>query len=176
MSKDNYTINIDFSASYGDDKENAGVTCSVRDSDGLNVSTHKKIDGNDIDTALAEMFDDVISSIVVSKTSKPKTKEEELQAKLDSMVIDNKVLQARLGKLQEAYDALVKINQNKCTCECRTKPSADKKVKDACPNVKSVRPKYCRIDNSSDLKYVAPDGLEFYVNELYKDVFNRFIK
>ena len=176
MSKDNYTINIDFSASYGKDKENAGVTCSVRDSEGLNVSKHKKINGDDIDTALAEIFDDVIGNIVASKTTKPKTKEEELQAKLDSMAIDNKVLQARLGKLQEAYDTLVKSNQNKCTCECRTKPSTDKKINDHCLKVESTSPKYCRIDNSSDLKYVTPDGLEFYVNELYKDVFNRFIK
>lgn len=176
MSKDNYTINIDFSASYGKDKENAGVTCSVRDSEGLNVSKHKKINGDDIDTALAEIFDDVIGNIVASKTTKPKTKEEELQAKLDSMAIDNKVLQARLDKLQEAYDTLVKSNQNKCTCECKTKPSADKKINDHCLKVESTSPKYCRIDNSCDLKYVTPDGLEFYVNELYKDVFNRFIK
>lgn len=176
MSKDNYTINIDFSASYGDDKEKAGVTCSVRDSDGLNVSTHKKIDGNDIDSALAEMFDDVIGSIVASKTSNPKTKEEELQAKLDSMSIDNKVLQARLDKLQKAYDALVKINQNKCTCECRTKPSADKKVEDARPNVKTVNPKYCRVDSRNNVKHATMDDLESYVNALYKDAFNRFVK
>lgn len=176
MSKDNYTINIDFSASYGKDKENAGVTCSVRDSEGLNVSKHKKIDGDDIDTALAEIFDDVIGNIVASKTSKPKTKEEELQAKLDSMAIDNKVLQARLGKLQEAYDTLVKSNQDKCTCECRTKPSTDKKINDPCVKVTNADPKYYSFDNRNNVKRATTDDLESYVNELYKDIFNRFIK
>lgn len=176
MSKDNYTINIDFSASYGKDKENAGVTCSVRDSEGLNVSKHKKIDGDDIDTALAEIFDDVIGNIVASKTSKPKTKEEELQAKLDSMAIDNKVLQARLGKLQEAYDALAKSNQDKCTCECRTKPSAGKKINDPCVKVTNAGPKYYSFDNRNNAKRATTDDLESYVNELYKDIFNRFIK
>lgn len=176
MSKDNYTINIDFSASYGKDKENAGVTCSVRDSEGLNVSKHKKIDGDGIDTALAEIFDDVIGNIVASKTSKPKTKEEELQAKLDSMAIDNKVLQARLGKLQEAYDTLVKSNQDKCTCECRTKPSTDKKINDPCVKVTNAGPKYYSFDNRNNVKRATTDDLESYVNELYKDIFNRFIK
>lgn len=176
MSKDNYTINIDFSASYGKDKENAGVTCSVRDSEGLNVSKHKKIDGDDIDTALAEIFDDVIGNIVASKTSKSKTKEEELQAKLDSMAIDNKVLQARLGKLQEAYDTLVKSNQDKCTCECRTKPSTDKKINDPCVKVTNAGPKYYSFDNRNNVKRATTDDLESYVNELYKDIFNRFIK
>lgn len=176
MSKDNYTINIDFSASYGKDKENAGVTCSVRDSEGLNVSKHKKIDGDDIDTALAEIFDDVIGNIVASKTSKPKTKEEELQAKLDSMAIDNKVLQARLGKLQKAYDALVKSNQDKCTCECRTKPSIDKKINDPCAKVTNAGPKYYSFDNRNNVKRATTDDLESYVNELYKDIFNRFLK
>ena len=176
MSKDNYTINIDFSASYGKDKENAGVTCSVRDSEGLNVSKHKKIEGDDIDTALAEIFDDVIGNIVESKTSKPKTKEEELQAKLDSMEIDNKVLKARLGKLQDAYDTLVKSNQNKCTCECRTKPSADKKIHDPCAKVTSAGTKYYSFDNRNNIKRAATDDLEAFVNELYKDIFNRFIK
>ena len=176
MSKDNYTINIDFSASYGKDKENAGVTCSVRDSEGLNVSKHKKIDGDDIDTALAEIFDDVIGNIVASKTTKPKTKEEELQAKLDSMAIDNKVLQARLGKLQEAYDTLVKSNQNKCTCECRTKPSTDKKINDPCVKVTNAGPKYYSFDNRNNVKRATTDDLESYVNELYKDIFNSFIK
>jgi hypothetical protein len=176
MSKDNYTINIDFSASYGKDKENAGVTCSVRDSEGLNVSKHKKIDGDDIDTALAEIFDDVICNIVASKTTKPKTKEEELQAKLDSVAIDNKVLQARLGKLQEAYDTLVKSNQNKCTCECRTKPSTDKKINDPCVKVTNAGPKYYSFDNRNNVKRATTDDLESYVNELYKDIFNRFIK
>lgn len=176
MSKDNYTINIDFSASYGKDKENAGVTCSVRDSDGLNVSKHKKIDGDDIDTALAEIFDDVIGNIVASKTSKPKTKEEELQAKLDSMAIDNKVLQARLGKLQKAYDTLVKSNQDKCTCECRTKPSIDKKINDPCAKVTNAGPKYYSFDNRNNVKRATTDDLESYVNELYKDIFNRFLK
>ena len=176
MSKDNYTINIDFSASYGKDKENAGVTCSVRDSEGLNVSKHKKIDGDDIDTALAEIFDDVIGNIIASKTSKPKTKEEELQAKLDSVTIDNKGLQARLGKLQEAYDTLVKSNQNKCTCECRTKPSTDKKTNDPCVKVTNAGPKYYSFDNRNNVKRATTDDLEAYVNELYKDIFNRFIK
>lgn len=176
MSKDNYTINIDFSASYGKDKENAGVTCSVRDSEGLNVSKHKKIDGDDIDTALAEIFDDVIGNIVASKTSKPKTKEEELQAKLDSMAIDNKVLQARLGKLQKAYDTLVKSNQDKCTCECRTKPSIDKKINDPCAKVTNAGPKYYSFDNRNNVKRATTDDLESYVNELYKDIFNRFLK
>lgn len=176
MSKDNYTINIDFSASYGKDKENAGVTCSVRDSEGLNVSKHKKIDGDDIDTALAEIFDDVIGNIVASKTSKPKTKEEELQAKLDSMAIDNKVLQARLGKLQEAYDTLVKSNQNKCTCEGKTKPSTDKKINDPCAKVTNAGPKYYSFDNRNNVKRATTDDLESYVNELYKDIFNRFLK
>lgn len=176
MSKDNYTINIDFSASYGKDKENAGVTCSVRDSEGLNVSKHKKIDGDDIDTALAEIFDDVIGNIVASKTSKPKTKEEELQAKLDSMAIDNKVLQARLGKLQKAYDTLVKSNQDKCTCECRTKPSVDKKINDPCAKVTNAGPKYYSFDNRNNVKRATTDDLESYVNELYKDIFNRFLK
>lgn len=176
MSKDNYTINIDFSASYGKDKENAGVTCSVRDSGGLNVSKHKKIDGDDIDTALAEIFDDVIGNIVASKTSKPKTKEEELQAKLDSMAIDNKVLQARLGKLQKAYDTLVKSNQDKCTCECRTKPSIDKKINDPCVKVTNAGPKYYSFDNRNNVKRATTDDLESYVNELYKDIFNRFLK
>ena len=174
MSKDNYTINIDFSASYGKDKENAGVTCSVRDSEGLNVSKHKKIDGGDIDTALSEIFDDVIGNIVESKTSKPKTKEEELQAKLDSMEIDNKVLKARLGKLQEAYDTLVKSNQNKC--ECKTKPTADKKINDPCAKVTSAGPKYYSFDNRNNVKRATTDDLEAFVNELYKDIFNRFIK
>lgn len=176
MSKDNYTINIDFSASYGKDKENAGVTCSVRDSEGLNVSKHKKIDGDDIDTALAEIFDDVIGNIVASKTSKPKTKEEELQAKLDSMAIDNKVLQARLDKLQKAYDTLVKSNQDKCTCECRTKPSIDKKINDPCAKVTNAGPKYYSFDNRNNVKRATTDDLESYVNELYKDIFNRFLK
>lgn len=176
MSKDNYTINIDFSASYGKDKENAGVTCSVRDSEGLNVSKHKKIDGDDIDTALAEIFDDVIGNIVASKTSKPNTKEEELQAKLDSMAIDNKVLQARLGKLQKAYDTLVKSNQDKCTCECRTKPSIDKKINDPCAKVTNAGPKYYSFDNRNNVKRATTDDLESYVNELYKDIFNRFLK
>ena len=175
MSKDNYTINIDFSASYGKDKENAGVTCSVRDSEGLNVSKHKKIDGDDIDTALAEIFDDVIGNIVASKTSKPKTKEEELQSKLDSMAIDNKVLKARLGKLQEAYDTLVKSNQNKCTCECKTKPSEDKKINDPCAKVTSAGPKYYSFDNRNSVKRATRDDLDAFVNELYKDIFNRFI-
>lgn len=176
MSKDNYTINIDFSASYGKDKENAGVTCSVRDSEGLNVSKHKKIEGDDIDTALAEIFDDVIGNIVESKTSKPKTKEEELQAKLDSMEIDNKVLKARLGKLQDAYDTLVKSNQNKRTCECRTKPTADKKINDSCAKVTSAGPKYYSFDNRNDIKRATTDDLQAFVNELYKDIFNRFIQ
>lgn len=176
MSKDNYTINIDFSASYGKDKENAGVTCSVRDSEGLNVSKHKKIDGDDIDTALAEIFDDVIGNIIESKTSKPKTKEEELQAKLDSMEIDNKVLKARLGKLQDAYDTLVNSNQNKYTCECKTKPAADKKINDPCVKVTSSGPKYYSFDNRNNIKRATTDDLEAFVNELYKDIFNRFIK
>lgn len=176
MSKDNYTINIDFSASYGKDKENAGVTCSVRDSEGLNVSKHKKIEGDDIDTALAEIFDDVIGNIVESKTSKPKTKEEELQAKLDSMEIDNKVLKARLGKLQDAYDTLVKSNQNKRTCECKTKPTADKKINDPCAKVASAGPKYYSFDNRNNVKRATTDDLQAFVNELYKDIFNRFIQ
>ena len=189
MSKDNYTINIDFSASYGKDKENAGVTCSVRDSEGLNVSKHKKIDGDDIDTALAEIFDDVIGNIVESKTSKPKTKEEELQAKLDSMEIDNKVLQARLGKLQKAYDTLVKSNQDKCTCECRTKQSDDKKINDPCVKAENTATKYYSADNSNNAKRATTDDLTSHVKKIYNkdiesdianlyimDVFNRFIR
>lgn len=190
MSKDNYTINIDFSASYGKDKENAGVTCSVRDSEGLNVSKHKKIDGDDIDTALAEIFDDVIGNIVESKTSKPKTKEEELQAKLDSMEIDNKVLQARLGKLQKAYDTLVKSNQDKCTCECRTKPSDNKKINDPCVKAENTATKYYSADNNNNnSKRAATDDLTSHVKKIYNkdiesdianlyimDVFNRFIR
>lgn len=188
MSKDNYTINIDFSASYGKDKENAGVTCSVRDSEGLNVSKHKKIDGDDIDAALAEIFDDVIGNIVASKTSKPKTKEEELQAKLDSMAIDNKVLQARLGKLQKAYDTLVKSNQNKCTCECSTKPSADKKINDPCIKAENTATKYYSVDDSNNAKRATTDDIESHVKKIRNkdiesdianlyimDVFNRFI-
>ena len=189
MSKDNYTINIDFSASYGKDKENAGVTCSVRDSEGLNVSKHKKIDGDDIDAALAEIFDDVIGNIVASKTSKPKTKEEELQAKLDSMAIDNKVLQARLGKLQKAYDTLVKNNKNKCTCECNTKPTADKKINDPCIKAENTSTNYYSVDKSNNAKRATTDDLVSHVKKIYNkdiesdianlyimDIFNRFIQ
>lgn len=183
MAKDNYTINIDFSASYGDDKENAGVTCSVRDSDGLNVSTHKKIDGEDIDSALAEMFDDVIGSIVASKASKPASKEEELQAKLDSMAIDNKVLQARLDKLQKAYDVLAKktpfMNYNPKSCECNHDKEKSDKVCNCNKATVNVRPgngQYIPINVRTNTKAATLDDLEPYMDKLYKDVFKRFVE
>lgn len=185
MAKDNYTINIDFSASYGDDKENAGVTCSVRDSDGLNVSTHKKIDGEDIDSALAEMFDDVIGSIVASKATKPASKEEELQAKLDSMAIDNKVLQARLDKLQKAYDVLAKktpwMDHTPNTYKCNDdNVKRDKPCNCNCNKTTvNVRPgdrQYIPINVRTNTKNATLDDLESYVDKLYKDAFKRFVE
>lgn len=184
MAKDNYTINIDFSASYGEDKENAGVTCSVRDSDGLNVSTHKKINGEDIDSALAEMFDDVIGSIVASKATKPASKEEELQAKLDSMTIDNKVLQARLDKLQKAYDVLAKktpcMDHTPNACKCNNDNVKHDKVCNCKKTTVNVRPgsgQYIPINvSASTTKPATLDDLESYVDKLYKDVFKRFVE
>ena len=183
MAKDNYTINIDFSASYGEDKENAGVTCSVRDSDGLNVSTHKKIDGEDIDSALAEMFDDVIGSIVASKATKPASKEEELQAKLDSMAIDNKVLQARLDKLQKAYDVLAKktpwMDHTPDACKCNNDNVKHDKVCNCNKTTVNVRPgnrQYIPVNFRTNSKTVMLDDLEPYMDKLYKDVFKRFVE
>lgn len=184
MAKDNYTINIDFSASYGDDKENAGVTCSVRDSDGLNVSTHKKIDDEDIDSALAEMFDDVIGSIVASKATKPASKEEELQAKLDSMAIDNKVLQARLDKLQKAYDILAKKtpwmdHTHDACCKCNNDNMKSDKVRNCNKTTVNLRPgdrQYIPINVRTNTKNATLDDLESYVDKLYKDAFKRFVE
>ncbi len=184
MAKDNYTINIDFSASYGDDKENAGVTCSVRDSDGLNVSTHKKIDGEDIDSALAEMFDDVIRSIVASKTTKPASKEEELQAKLNSMAIDNKVLQARLDKLQKAYDVLAKktplMDHTHDACyKCNNDNAKHDKACNCNKTTINLRPdkgQYIPVNFRTNTRGVMLDDLEPYMDKLYKDVFKRFVE
>ncbi len=114
---DKYTINIDFSAAYDGDKSDA--TVSIRDSEGVNISSHKSGDNKDkTDDILTALFDDVVNQIV-NRKPKNRTREEELEEKLNSAVIDNKVLQARLNKLQAAYDAQVKANEKPA---CTFKP------------------------------------------------------
>lgn len=116
---DKYTINIDFSAAYDGDKSDA--TVSIRDSEGVNISSHKSGDSKDkTDDILTALFDDVVNQIV-NRKPKNKTREEELEEKLNSAVIDNKVLQARLNKLQAAYDAQVKSNERQT---CAYKPES----------------------------------------------------
>lgn len=104
---DKYTLDINFSATYDD----AGgvATVSIWDSDGLDVSTRKALDNSDpdgFDNMLSDLFDETVSRLLDKPA--PKSQEEQLQDKVNSLTIDNKILQARLNKLQAAYDEKAK--------------------------------------------------------------------
>ncbi len=119
---DKYTLDINFSATYDDKGGEANV--SIRDSDGLDVSTRKVLDDskpNAIDDMLTDLFDEAVD-LLINKPA-PKSLEEQLQDKVNSLAIDNKILQERLNKLQAAYDTKVKeldkskAEKGKCSCQ-----------------------------------------------------------
>lgn len=124
---DKYTLDINFSATYDD--KSGKATVSIRDSDGLDVSTSKVLDDskpNAVDDMLADLFDEAVDLLINKPT--PKTLEEQLQDKVNSLTIDNKILQERLNKLQAAYDTKVreldKTKEEKSKCACQKNKSA----------------------------------------------------
>lgn len=124
---DKYTLDINFSATYDD----AGgvATVSIWDSDGLDVSTRKALDNSDpdgFDNMLSDLFDETVNCLLAKPA--PKSHEEQLQDKVNSLTIDNKILQERLNKLQAAYDEKAKelnkskAEKDKCPCQKNKAP------------------------------------------------------
>lgn len=114
---DKYTLDINFSATYDD--KSGKATVSIKDSDGLDVSTSKVLDDSKpdaVDGMLADLFDEAVDLLI--NRPAPKSLEEQLQDKVNSLTIDNKILQERLNKLQAAYDAKAReLDKSKCACQ-----------------------------------------------------------
>ena len=100
-----------------------------------------------------------------------------------TLTIDNKVLQARLDKLQKAYDVLAKktpcMDHTPNACKCNNDNVKPDKVCNCKKTTVNVRPgsgQYIPINVSASTKHATLDDLESYVDKLYKDVFKRFVE
>lgn len=145
---DKYTLDINFSATYDD--KSGKATVSIKDSDGLDVSTSKVLDDSKpdaVDDMLADLFDEAVDLLI--NRPAPKSLEEQLQDKVNSLTIDNKILQERLNKLQAAYDTKVKeLDKSKCACQ-KDKSTNVRSRQAKCPKtdeeMADLLDRYCKI-------------------------------
>lgn len=104
-----YTINAILSAAYDDNSSEATLT--FKDSTGVNVTSHKKMDSGNTEDILTEVLYDLVNKIVASASKKADSKQaekdlakenERLMKELNALKVDNKVLSQRLNSIMNA--------------------------------------------------------------------------